>query len=132
MACGMFDTKTAVRKLGLTVRPAPIWMPKMIDSGTPSTTEPTTIPIDAPAPSVAEPLLDHRVANEEDGDAEERPQGHLRPADVRLSLGDQLEGDRGDQGASTEPGQDADQAGRHGDPADRQSGQEQRRLGDQA
>ena len=47
-----------------------------------------------------------------------------------LALGDQLEGDRSDQGARTEPGQDADHAGRYGDPADGQSGQEQRRLCD--
>ncbi len=33
-------------------KPVATWMPKMIDSGTPSTTEPTTMPIDPPDPSL--------------------------------------------------------------------------------
>ena len=36
----------------LIVTPVPIWIPKMADSGTPSTTEPTTMPIAPPAPAV--------------------------------------------------------------------------------
>ena len=48
MASGTFDTNTAARKLALTGRPVASWTPKMSDSGTPSTTEPTTMPIAAP------------------------------------------------------------------------------------
>jgi hypothetical protein len=39
-------------ELGLIGKPVATWMPTMIDSGTPSTTEPTTIPIEPPVPSL--------------------------------------------------------------------------------
>ncbi len=51
MLCGMLEMKTAAKKLRLIGKAVPIWIPKMIDSGTPSTTEPTTMPIAPPTPA---------------------------------------------------------------------------------
>jgi hypothetical protein len=50
MAWGTLETSTAAKKLALSGSPVDSWIPKMIDSGTPSTTDPTTIPIAPPSP----------------------------------------------------------------------------------
>src|SRR5688572_7202930 len=51
MLCGMLEMKTAARKLALIGNAVPTWIPKISDSGTPSTTEPTTMPIAPPTPA---------------------------------------------------------------------------------
>ena len=48
-ACGMFDIQTAAMNEVLNVSPAPNWMPKIRDSGTPSTTGPDDDPQGATA-----------------------------------------------------------------------------------
>ncbi len=62
MLWGMFETKTAAKKLRLIENPAPTWIPKMTDSGTPSTTDPTTIPIAPPTPPAPKRLSTNRSA----------------------------------------------------------------------
>jgi hypothetical protein len=56
--------------------PAASWIPKIIDSGTPSTTEPTMMPIDTDA-LVAEATVHDPVADEEDRDTDHHPQAEL-------------------------------------------------------
>src|SRR5215216_954208 len=81
MLCGLLEMKTAARKLRLIGKPVPTWIPKMIDSGTPSTTEPTTMPI-APPTRLAEARLHHLVGDEEDGHTDQADEAswHVEPA----------------------------------------------------
>ena len=73
IAWGTFETNTAARKLALIGKPVAIWMPKMIDSGTPSTTEPTTMPIDPPAPSLPNRRSTMQSPPRKIADAEQHP-----------------------------------------------------------
>ena len=54
-AWGMLETKTAAKNAMLIGIPAASWMPKINDSGTPSTTEPSTIPSGPPPPPASSP-----------------------------------------------------------------------------
>jgi hypothetical protein len=103
-ACGTFETMTAARKATLIARPVASWIPKMIDSGTPSTTAPRTIPRAPPAP---EALLDDPVGDDEDGRPDQEPERRFRGGQDG-GLRHQVERHGADQRASADACQHAD------------------------
>jgi hypothetical protein len=60
--------------------PVPTWIPKMIDSGTPSTTEPTTMPIAPPTPAWPKRLSTTRSATRKTAMTPTRRGRNLDPA----------------------------------------------------
>ena len=127
----MFETNTAARKLALIGKPVPIWMPKMIDSGTPFDDRADNDAHGGTGSRGTEALLDQAVADQEHGDTDQHPEGELPVVEV-LGLGDEVEGDGRQQRPRPETGEDPDKGARNCHPADEQPRDQQRALGDQS
>ena len=122
---GMLETKHGGEEARPTGKPVPTWMPKMIDSGTPSTTEPTTMPIAPPAPAAPKRRSTTRSPTRKTA----TPISIHRP-NCQLSSTSSASATRSKEIAAIsapapKPASDADEAGRNLDPAGEQAGKEQ-------
>jgi hypothetical protein len=80
----------------------------------------------------AEALLHHLVGDQEDGHTDQHPDAELPALEHVFGLHDEVEGDRRDQRAGAEAGQNADEAGGHVEPAGKEACEQQGRRAEQA
>ena len=127
----MLEMMTAPRNPRLTGTPAATPMPKISDSGTPSTTDPMTIPSAPPTPAAPNfrsttlsPTMNTIAPISSQAD---RPTG---PSTSAWSTRSKRH--RGDHRAGAEPGHRADDLGRDVEHGGREAGQQERDLGDRS
>jgi hypothetical protein len=131
MLCGMLEMNTAARKLRLIGKPVPTLDPENDRFGHPVDDRADDDAHRTAHSRLAEAALHHPVGGEEDGHADQHPQGELPAIQHVFRLHDEVGGDRCNQRSASEAGHDPDEAGWNIDPAGEEAGEEQGRRPEQ-